>query len=89
MDGPLKVDSLSDELLITSLFKFTILRFHEYTKLFFCFEWFVCKQIIRELVKLCHEQLIGNHHESLEFLIKSEQTICSQKNSNIPNAAEY
>ena len=65
-----------------SLHRFSI---HEFTKLLFhYFEWFVCKQIIRELVKLCHEQLIGNHHESLEFLIKSEQTIYPQKNSNIP-----
>ena len=75
-----------------SLYRFSKSPSEDFTNLrffLFCFEWFVCKQIIRELVKLCHKQLIDNHHESLEFLIKSEQTIYSQKNSNIPNAAEY
>ena len=77
--------------LIISLIVFQIhyLKISRIYEIIFCFEWFVCKQIIRELVKLCQEQLIDNHHESLEFLIKSEQTIYPQKNSNIPNAAEY
>ena len=77
--------------LIISLIVFQIhyLKISRIYEIIFCFEWFVCKQIIRELVKLCQEQLIDNHQESLEFLIKSEQTIYPQKNSNIPNAAEY
>ena len=54
-----------------------ISRIYELTNLrnYYFFKWL----IIRELVKKCHEQLIDNHHESLEFLIKSEQTILSSE----------